>query len=217
MLLHLTTTAGETFEAYSVGAANAKRCILIIHDWWGMLDYNKEFANHFKRLGYKAMVIDLYNGHHPENTKEAGEFMRSIDQAVASRKVLAALEHLKRPNRKIAMLGWSFGGVQAQHAALDYPDAVRAIVLYYCRIIFDKQNIQQLQTPVLGIFAEAERTWPDKQVALENLMAEFDKTLVCQSYDTDHGFANPDSVKFDDQATEHSRDITVEFLNKYLA
>jgi len=69
---------------------------------------------------------------------------------------------------------------------------------------------------VLGIFAEAERTWPDKQVALENLMAEFDKILICQSYDADHGFVNPDSVKFDDQATEHSRDITVNFLNKYL-
>jgi len=214
--MELTTPAGEVFNAYVTGPADAKRGVLILHDWWGMLDYNQECANYFKGLGYYAMAIDLYEGCHPSNTKEAGELMRSIDQETVNRKLHSALNFLKAPDRKLAVLGWSFGGLQAQHAAVNHPELVDALVLYYCRIAFDKQNVKNLRAPVLGIFAEAERAWPDKQVALENLMAGFDKILECHSYDADHGFANPDSARYDLDATEAAREVTLAFLDKYL-
>ncbi len=216
MELTLTTEAGETFDAYLLGSNKAKRGILIIHDWWGLQDYNKACANYFHELGCQALAIDLYEGHHPENTKEAGEYMRSINQEAANRKLRTALQSLHKKGRKLAVLGWSFGGVQAQYAAVENPDLVQALVLYYCRIVLDKQNVQALQAPMLAIFAETERTWPDKQMALENLMLEFDKTLECHSYDADHGFANPESLHYDPEVTEEARQVTLEFLNKYL-
>lgn len=214
--MELTTTTGEVFDIYIAGPKGATKSVLIIHDWWGVLDYNREWATQFAQKGYRAMVIDLYDGYHPKDVKEAGEYMRSIDQEVANRKLYTALNFLQAPNRKIATLGWSFGGLQAQQAALQNPDKVDAVVLYYCRIIFDRQNVANLRGAVLAIFAETERTWPDKQVALEHVMSELDKPLVCYSYDADHGFANPESPRYDSEVTEEAWQATINFLNKQL-
>ncbi len=201
---------------YITGPEEATKAVLIIHDWWGLLDYNREWANEFAKLGYRAMVVDLYNGYHPVDTKKAGEYMRNIEIDVIHSKLQSALCSLQAPNRKVAILGWSFGGLQAQHAALQNPDMVDAVVLFYCRIILDKHNATTLKGPVLAIFSETERTWPDKQVALENAMIEANKILECHSYDADHGFANPDSPRYDSEVTQEAWKVTAAFLDQYL-
>lgn len=213
--MQLTTHENESFDVYLVGDENAERGVLILHDWWGMLDYNKDCADHFQDLKCQALVIDLYDGKHPQNTKEASEYTHSLDQDVLNRKISTALNYLKRDDRKIAVLGWSFGGLQAQYAAINFPDLVDVLVLYYCRIVLNKQNIDSLNVPVLAIFAETEPTWPDKQAALESLMSSADKVLECHSYDADHGFANPDGIRYDDVATEEAREVVLDFLNRY--
>jgi carboxymethylenebutenolidase len=207
-----------TPEAFNiVGPEQATKAVLIIHDWWGMLDYNHEWADQFASLGYRAMVLDLYNGYHPTDAKQASEYMHSLDQEENNRKLESALRALQAPNRKVAVLGWSFGGLQAQQAALQFPDMVDAIVLFYCRIIVDKHNATTLNSPVLALFSETERTWPDKQVALEYVMSDANKILECHSYDADHGFANPDSPRYDSEAIEEAWQVIVAFLDKYLA
>jgi carboxymethylenebutenolidase len=215
--MELTTSKGEVFHNYIVGPEQATKAVLIIHDWWGMLDYNREWADEFAQSGYRALVVDLFNGHHPADVKKAGEYMRSLDPKVNKRKLQTALTALQAPNRKIAVLGWSFGGLQAQQIALQYPDMVNALVIFYCRIILDKYNAETLSCPVLALFSEIERTWPDKQVSLEQAMLEADKILECHSYDAAHGFANPDSPRYDNDAVEETRQVTVAFLDKHLA
>jgi carboxymethylenebutenolidase len=206
----------EISKDYIVGPEQATKAVLIIHDWWGTLDYNRDCADQFAELGYRAMVVDLYDGHHPADAKQASEYMHQLDQKQNDSKLQAALTTLQAPNRKVAVLGWSFGGLQAQHAALQNPELVNAIVLFYCRIIVDKPNAATLNSPVLAIFSETERTWPDKQVALESAMSNADKILECYSYDADHGFANPDSPRYDNEVVEDAWRVTVAFLDQYL-
>ena len=215
--MQLTTLAGEMFDTYVVGDEHATKGILIIHDWWGLLAYNREWADEFAKLGYRAMVIDLYDGHHPEDMKAAGDCVRHLDQTVADRKLASALHALQTPTRKVAVLGWSFGGLQAQHAALQCPDLVHALVFFYCRVLLDKHSVAPLTAPTLAFFSETESTWPDKQAGLEEVMAEAEKVLECYSYDADHGFAHPESLRYDADATENAWRVTVNFLNKYLA
>ncbi|OQW91673.1 MAG: hypothetical protein BWK79_16355 [Beggiatoa sp. IS2] len=217
MLLALTTSVGETFNAIVMGPKIATKGVLIVHDWWGVLDYNLEWAKRFVNLGYRAMVIDLYDGHRPVDVKEAGEYMRNIDQELANRKLQTALAALKGPHRKVGVLGWSFGGLQAQQVILHSPQLADALVFFYCRVLLDRSKIAGLRCPVLAIFAETEPTWPDKQAALEHVMTESGKILECHSYDAGHGFANPDSLRYDKEVTEKSWQITITFLNKYLA
>ncbi len=142
--------------------------------------------------------------------------MRNIDQAATSRKLQSCLHYLKTENCKVGVLGWSFGGLQAQHALLENPELVDALSIFYCRILFNRQNIHPVHAPILAIFAETERTWPDKQADLEQLMAEYDKTLVCESFDASHGFANPDGNNYDNDACEGGWAACASFFKKYL-
>jgi len=215
--MKLTTSTGETFDVYLAGSETANKAILILHDWWGLLDYNKAWAEHFAQHGYQSLVIDLYEGHHPNDSKAAGEYMRNLDQIVLDRKIAKALTYLQKPQRKIAILGWSFGGLQAQYAALNHSDSVDAIALYYCRIILTQQNVEKLNNcAVLGIFSETERTWPDKQVTLETILGETNNKFKCYSYEADHGFANPDSPRYDEDVTEEALQVTLQFLDLIL-
>ncbi|MEK8020491.1 MAG: alpha/beta fold hydrolase [Candidatus Parabeggiatoa sp.] len=215
--MELTLPAGDVFNVYLTGPNDATKAVLIIHDWWGMLDYNREWADYFAQLGYRAMVIDLYDGHHPVDVKKAGEYMRRFDQKVNNSKLQTALTALQASNGKVAVLGWSFGGLQAQHAALQNPDKVNALVLFYCRMILDKHNVTTLNCPILAIFSETERTWPDKQVFLEQVMSEANQILQCESYDAAPGFANPDSPPYDSEVAEETQQVTAAFLEKYFA
>ncbi len=154
----LKTTAGEGFNISEHGPADSDHGILIIHDWWGVKPYNREWAERFAAMGYRALVIDLYDGDNPDDAQEAGEIMRSIDQDVANRKLQAALNYLKAGQQRIAVLGWSFGGLQAQWASFLDPQSVAATIFYYCRILSEPALIASLQGPVLGLFSETERT-----------------------------------------------------------
>lgn len=214
--MQLTTSANEVFDIYVTGQEHTSKGILIIHDWWGVLDYNKEWARQCAELGYQAWVVDLYNGYQPKTGREASEYMRTLDQEVIHRKLSTALTALHTPQRKVAVLGWSFGGLHAQYAALQHPELVDALIIFYCRIILDKNNAKTLHCPTLAFFSETEKTWPDKQAALEHALAEAEKVAECHSYDADHGFANSESVRHDNDAAEDTWHKTVKFLEKYL-
>lgn len=215
--MQLSTLTGESFDTYVAGNKHATKGILIIHDCWGMLAYNCEWADAFAKLGYRALVVDLYAGHHPETIKAAGDYMRHLDQAAANRKLETALRALHAPQRKIAVLGWSFGGLQAQHIALQCPELVHALIFFYCRVLLERHTIKAFNAPTLAIFSETEATWPDKQAGLEAVMAEAGKIIECHSYDADHGFVHPDSLRYDADVTENAWHVTVNFLNKYLS
>lgn len=213
----LTTEQGESFESYETGPEDASQAVLILHDWWGLLDYNKICADSLGGNGFRALAIDLYDGYYPEDARAAGHYQHSLTQDELDQKISAALKHLHADGkRKVAVLGWSFGGVQAQQAALKYPQWVNAQVLYYCRLIINNQNVQELSGATLAIFAESERTWPDKQVMLEACLGEHGKDCQCLSFDAEHGFANPDSEAYEPEAEEQAWLAVIEFLKKSL-
>jgi len=214
--MQLTSRLGDPFDCYSAGDTSADNAILLIHDWWGVKPYNCEWADRLAALGYRALVIDLYDGEHPIDAQEAGEMMRNIDQEVADAKLLAALEYLNEAHRKVAVLGWSFGGLQAQYATLLDPQSVAATVFYYCRVISGEESVSTLQGPVLGIFSETERTWPEKQEKWIAAMDAAGKSYEFQSYNADHGFVNPESPRYDKDATDQSWQLTVDFLQRNL-
>jgi carboxymethylenebutenolidase len=200
----LTTPDGTEFEVFPVGPDDARFAVILVHDWWGVLNYNKDWAKRLAdELGAKAVVVDLYDGERARNAEEAGEIMRNLDQDLADAKLLSAIEYLKDGGRKVAVLGWSLGGRQALQAALLDPEAVRACILFYCRLINDTDQLQELGGPVLAIYAENERTWPDKMEKFNAAMAEVGKPVESVSYNAGHGFVNPGSDRY---SAEHTAD-----------
>ncbi len=212
----LKTADGTEFEAHAYGPENAAAGVLIVHDWWGVLPYNKAWAERLADLGYRALVVDLYDGERARTAEHAGEMMRELDQDVADAKLAAALDHLKQGGRSLATLGWSLGGRQALAAALLDPGAVRAVVMFYCRMLTDVEQLQELGGPVLSIYSETERTWPDKMEKFSQAMEAAGQRVISRSYPAGHGFVNPDSERYNPEAAEDAWEMVKGFLRENL-
>lgn len=210
----LKTHDGNEAEAYVTGPDTARHAVLIIHDWWGVLKYNQQWADRLAALGYKAMVIDLYDGEKASNAEQAGELMRNLDQDLADNKLLAALEYLKQGGRTVTTLGWSLGGRQAMLAALLDPETVNSAILFYCRMVTDVEALRELGGPVLAIYAQQERTWPDKMDSFNQAMAAADKTVETHTLDGGHGFVNPGSDRYSEALANRSWELVKEFLQR---
>lgn len=212
----LKTADGTEFDVSEYGPEEAKLAVLIIHDWWGVLEYNKEWAERLAAEGYRAMVVDLYDGERARSAEQAGEMMRTLDQEIADSKLLAAIDHLKQGGRRLASLGWSFGGRQALQAALLEPEAVVAAVMFYCRMLNDVEQLQQLSGPVLAIYSETEKSWPDKMDRFSDAMAEAGRNVESHSFNAGHGFVNPGSERFNAEVAEQSWQLVKDFLGRNL-
>ncbi|HEY0634041.1 MAG TPA: alpha/beta fold hydrolase [Gammaproteobacteria bacterium] len=212
----LKTSDGIEFEVSEFGPETAKSGVLIIHDWWGVLDYNWEWAQRLAAEGYRTLVIDLYDGERARSAEQAGEMMRTLDQEIADTKLLAAIKHLKQEGRKLASLGWSFGGRQALQAALLDPDAVVATVMYYCRMLNDVEQLQQLNGPVLAIYSETEKSWPEKMDRFTEAMAEAGRKVESHSFNAGHGFVNPGSERYNEEVAEQSWQLVRDFFARNL-
>jgi len=213
-MMVLKTHDGNEVETYVAGPDTASHAVLIIHDWWGVLKYNQQWADRLAALGYKALVIDLYDGEKASNAEQAGELMRNLDQDLADNKLLAALEYLKQGGRTVTTLGWSLGGRQALLAALLDPETVNSAVLFYCRMVTDVEALRELGGPVLAIYAQQERTWPDKMESFNKAMAAAGKAVETHTFDAGHGFINPGSDRYSEGIANRSWELVKEFLQR---
>ena len=210
----LTTGDGRDFSVYAAGAKDSRRGILILHEWWGVKAHNRQWADRFAELGYRALLVDLYDGRVTDDAQQAGQWMRDLDQTLADCKLQSALDFLEAPGRRIATYGCSFGGKQAMQASLMRP--VSATVLAYCRMETDADRLRTLQGPVLAIYARQERNWPEKQQQFEAAMTAAGKITESVTYDAAHGFTNPESPRYDAVADRAAWRVTLAFLDRQL-
>lgn len=216
-ILELQTTIGTTFNAYVTGAEDAKRGVLIIHDRRGLGDYAKSWAERFAAIGYRALVVDLYDGRYSTDPTGATRIMTSIDQESANANLKAALSYLKAPERTLATFGWDFGGAQALRAALQDPDAVAATVIYYGPMITDLKALRTLKGPVLGIFAKNDPWVSPLHVAgYQDAMREAGVPFSAINYNAGHGFTNPINRVYNKQLADDAWQKTQVFLEERL-
>jgi len=214
--LQLVGSNGVHFDAYVVGPDAATRGILICHEWWGVSAHNLDWADEFAEQGYKVCVVDLFDGVVTDEVSEAQLMAAGLDRNDADAKLMAALDLLDRPARKIASYGVSFGGRQALCSAILAGDKVAATVVGYCRLETDQEKLAELGGPVFVFYAEQERTWPAKQEKFEAAMQQAGKRTESISFDAAHGFTNPTSSRYDAEADRAAWQATLDFLDKEL-
>lgn len=216
-IMELRTPTGTTFNAYVTGAEDAKRGVLIIHDRRGLGEYAKNWAERFAAIGYRALVVDLYDGRYSNESAGATRIMTSIDQASANVNLKAGLAYLKAPGRTLATFGWDFGGGQALWAALQDPEAVAATVIYYGPMSTDVKALRTLKGPVLGIFAKND-TWvsPLHVAGYQDAMREAGAPFSVIPYEAAHGFTNPVNRVYNKKLADDAWEKTQAFLEARL-
>ncbi|MCS7229042.1 MAG: dienelactone hydrolase family protein [Candidatus Kryptonium sp.] len=196
--------------------------IILIHEWWGLTDWEKENATRFASQGYVAIAVDLYRGKLAKTPEEARSYMQSLSLNTVIRDIKSTLEYLKSRNDvipdKVGIIGWCMGGGFALRSLIEIPD-LAAGVICYGRLVEDEQQLEKINAPILGIFAEKDRGIPTDAVKnFEEKMKKLGKKIEVKIYpDVNHAFMNPNNKNnYDEISTKNAWDLIDKFFKKNL-
>lgn len=197
--------------------------IILIHEWWGLNDQIKDLADQFAENGFAALAVDLYRGKSSAAPMEAHELMRGLPDDRAVEDVRAAAEFLKShkgiDRERTGVIGWCMGGGYALKFALSY-SGLRAVVMYYGKLVTDPKELEKLHAPLLGIFGEKDKGIPPESVKdFDFRLKQLGKRSEVHIYpNAGHAFANPDNKEgYEPDAAEDAWDKTLMFLKANLS
>jgi carboxymethylenebutenolidase len=174
--------------------------IVVIHEWWGLNDHIKYWADRLAAEGYAALAVDLYGGTVATTPEDAMAATKAVDRAragailEAAHAFMASDARVRAPRRGV--IGWCFGGGWALSHAIATPD-LDAAVIYYGRLVSDPEVLQAIEAPVLGIFATRDKSIPPATIQqFEAAMKAAKKSITILSYEAEHAFANPSSERY---------------------
>ncbi|MDB5570167.1 MAG: dienelactone hydrolase [Hyphomicrobiales bacterium] len=127
-------TALEGFMAWDDSASGKRPGVLIFSQWTGISDHERGVARDLAKLGYVAMVADVYGkGVNPKAPKESGVEMGKYmsDRPLLRARAKAGLDRLVAEANvdasKLAAIGYCFGGAGVLELGRQGAD-VKAIV-----------------------------------------------------------------------------------------
>ena len=130
-------TAFEGVLYYDDADTAPRRAVLVCHEWWGLNDYAKKRAEQLAQMGYVALAVDVYGkGVNAKSMEEASKMSTALknDRATLRARVTAALNALKARKevdpRKIAAIGYCFGGTTALELARSGADVVGTVAFH---------------------------------------------------------------------------------------
>ena len=131
------TTALEGFLAWDDAFQGPRPGVLVVHEWTGLGNYVKSRAEQLAALGYVAFCADIYGkGVRPSTPEAAGKTsaIYKNDRSLTRARVNAALAQLRAnplvDSRRIAAIGYCFGGMVALELARSGADTAGVVVFH---------------------------------------------------------------------------------------
>jgi carboxymethylenebutenolidase len=187
---------GATCKGYlSVPKSGSGPGVVVLQEWWGLVDHIKDVCDRFAAEGYVALAPDLYRGESTTSPDEAGKLMMALNIDQAEKDMRGAIQHLlslkETKGKKVGTVGFCMGGQLSFYAACTNP-SVGACVIYYGVHPAVKPDIVRLNAPVLGFFASKD-SFVTREVAdtLEKKLKSAGKQVTFHHYEgANHGFFN---------------------------
>ena len=221
-MVEFSSNGGTTTGFLAIPQKGTGPGVIVIQEWWGLVDHVKDVCDRFANEGYVALAPDLYHGESTKSPDEAGKLMMalSIDQAEKDLRgaIQYLLNHEATTGARVGVVGFCMGGALSLYAASKNPQ-VGACVVFYGIHPNVKPDLPSLQAPVLGIYAERDQFVPPESVReLERQLKELGKSVEIHIYpDTDHAFFNdqrPDV--YNPKAAEDAWRRVTQFFAKHL-
>jgi carboxymethylenebutenolidase len=187
---------GESLSAYrSIPAGGRGPGVIVIPEWWGLVDHIREVCDRLARDGFVALAPDLYRGESTSDPDEAGRLMMDLEIPRATNDLDGAVSALLSDDAvdgsRVGAVGFCMGGQLALAAATRNP-RIGAVVDFYGVHPNVSLDLTGLNAPVLGIFAENDGFVPPEtaralQADLEQAGKRADFTIFPG---VDHAFMN---------------------------
>jgi carboxymethylenebutenolidase len=197
--------------------------VIVIQEWWGLVDHIKDLADRFAREGFVALAPDLYHGEKTKSPDQAGKLLMALNIAETAKDLRGAATYLRsrpevQPN-KVAAVGFCMGGQLALFGASAHPDVIDAVVDFYG--IHPKVNpdVSKLAGPMLAHFGRRDKSVNEPAArALVDRVKAAGKPIEAHFYDADHAFFNDQRPEvYDRQSAELAWRRTLDFLRRSLA
>ena len=214
---------GRTTSGYfATPAPGAGPGLIVIQEWWGLVDHIKDVCDRLAAEGFVALAPDLYHGQATRSPDEAGKLFMALNIAKAGEDIKGAAQALRQKSAvqsdKVGVLGFCMGGQLALYSAMEQPELIGAAVDFYGVHPNVRIDPARLKVPLLAHFAKRDNSVKEKDArALVKKIQAAGGRVEAHYYDADHAFFN------DTRPTVYHResavlawDRTLSFLRQHL-
>lgn len=192
--------------------------VVMIHENRGPRPEIRETAETLAKEGYMVLAVDLLGGV-AEDQNGARALTANFKQEAGVANMRAAAAYLRAEGaKKIASLGWCFGGRQSIELAISGEKLDATVVYYGGGMATTTERLAPIKWPVLGIFGDKDQAIPVEMVrAFESSLNKLGVQNEIHIYPgVGHAFANPSGMNYAPDETLDAWKKTLNFLKTNL-
>lgn len=171
--------------------------VIVIHEIFGLTDWEPAVADRLAASGYVAIVPDMLSarfGATPPSADSGRKLMAQLTSEGITADLEAAYEYLDRlpavRRGEIGVMGFCWGGGQSFRYATNNPRLRAAVVCYGPAP--DSAALARIRAPVLGVYGENDARINNALPDVSRQMQGLDKPYQYDIYPgTGHGFLKP--------------------------
>jgi carboxymethylenebutenolidase len=194
--------------------------VVVIHENRGLNPYIEDVARRLATDGFVAFAPDALTplGGYPGDEEKAVQMFGTLDAAKRTEDLMAAVGFLKsRPEctGKIGAVGFCFGGGVVNQIAVRFPELAAAVPFYGGQP--QAADVPKIKAPLMLQYAGNDERinagWPAYEAALK---ANNVKYQVFIYPNTQHGFHNDTTPRYDEAAAKLAWSRTIAFFKENL-
>lgn len=221
-MVRFPSNGGNTDGYLSIPASGSGPGVIVIQEWWGLVDHIKDVCDRFAAEGFVALAPDLFHGKTTRSPDEAGKLMMALRIDEAEKDLSGAVDYLlahdATTGEKAGVVGFCMGGALSLYTATKN-SKIGASVVFYGGHPNVKPDLPNLHAPVLGVYAAKDGfVTPDSVHELDSKLKSLGKQFEFKIYpDTDHAFFNDTRPEvYNAAASADAWQRTLEFLRQNL-
>lgn len=195
--------------------------IVVIQEWWGLVDHITDVCDRFASQGFVALAPDLYHGETADEPDEAQKLAMSLELDRAARDMSGAESFLRGHDRvspkKVGTVGYCMGGALTLVLASIAP--IDACAPYYGLPNLRPEgepDYAKITCPVQGHYATRDGMFPPDTA--REVFEKIAGPAEVHEYDADHGFFNDTNPGVHDpDAASQAWTRTLAFFREHLS
>lgn len=194
--------------------------IVVVHENRGLNPHIADVARRAALAGFVSIAPDALTplGGYPGTDDEGRALQSKRDRNEMLEDFIAAAEFIKTHadcNGKVGVVGFCFGGWISNMMAVRIPDLAAAVPFYGGQA--PAEDVPKIKTPLLLHYAELDTRVNEGWPAYEAALKANNKEYTAHMYpNTNHGFHNDTTPRYDKAAAELAWSRTVEFFKAKL-
>ncbi len=162
----------EGFHVYDDAVQGKRPAVLVVHQWTGLSDHERERSRMLAELGYNVFALDIYGKGvrppgPPASAQEAGKY--KSNRALYRERLQAGLEVLLKDERtepsKVTAIGYCFGGLGALELARSGAKVAGVVGFHGNVDTPTPEDAKNIQGEVLVLHGDADPFVPAADVA----------------------------------------------------